>query len=60
MITTVVITRPSGPYAGAEKLSRKIAERGLAPFEFPVLACEAIPLSADVKTLVRETPAASG
>lgn len=60
MITTVVITRPSGPYAGAEKLSRKIAERGLAPFEFPVLACEAIPLSADAKTLVRETLAASG
>jgi len=54
MITTVVITRPSGPYAGAEKLSRGIAARGLRPFEFPVLSCEAVELSQEDRRLVTE------
>jgi uroporphyrinogen-III synthase len=60
MITTVVITRPSGPYAGAEKLSRKIAERGLKPFEFPVLACEALVLDAHDRAHVVEALATKG
>ena len=60
MITTVVITRPSGPYAGAEKLSRKIAERGLRPFEFPVLACEALALGEQDHAFVKQALAAKG
>jgi uroporphyrinogen III methyltransferase/synthase len=60
MITTVVITRPSGPYAGAEKLSRRIAERGLRPFEFPVLVCEAIALGAQDLAHVAEALATKG
>lgn len=60
MITTVVITRPSGPYAGAEKLSRRIAERGLRPFEFPVLSCEAIALAVEDRALVAETLSTQG
>lgn len=60
MISTVVITRPSGPYAGAEKLSRKIAERGLKPFEFPVLACEALELGAQDRSYIAEVLATKG
>jgi uroporphyrinogen-III synthase len=60
MITTVVITRPSGPYAGSEKLSRKIAERGLKPFEFPVLACEALTLDSHDRAYVQEALATKG
>jgi uroporphyrinogen-III synthase len=60
MITTVVITRPSGPYAGAEKLSRKIAERGLQPFEFPVLACEALALGTQDHVFVKEALVTKG
>ncbi len=60
MITTVVITRPSGPYAGAEKLSRKIVERGMKPFEFPVLSCEALALSAEHRAVVAETLSTHG
>jgi uroporphyrinogen III methyltransferase/synthase len=52
---TVVITRPSGPYAGAQKLASRLALHGFEPFEFPVLSCEALPLSDDARAVVQTT-----
>ncbi len=57
---TVVITRPSGPYAGAQKLASRLAQHGFEPFEFPVLSCEALPLSEDARKLVQTTVEGTG
>lgn len=50
----VVITRPSGPYAGGDKLARKLHEAGFLTFELPVLACQVIPLSNETEKLLSE------
>jgi uroporphyrinogen-III synthase len=50
----VVITRPAGPYAGADKLARALREAGFEPFELPVLECRAVPLSQETRALLQE------
>ena len=47
----VVITRPSGPYAGAERMAEQLRERGFEPVEFPVLTC--VPREPSSETIVR-------
>lgn len=54
MKTTVVITRPSGPYAGARKLANKLVEKGFSPYEFPVLACVPEDISSETRNLIDE------
>jgi uroporphyrinogen-III synthase len=50
----VVITRPSGPYAGGDKLAGKLRQAGFSTLELPVLACRVIPLSDETKKLLQE------
>ena len=54
MKKTVVITRPSGPYAGARKLADKLAQKGFTPLEFPVLACVPEELSQETRSAIVE------
>lgn len=60
MKPTVVITRPSGPYAGAQKLAQRLAQHGFEPFEFPVLSCERLPLADEARRLVQTTLETNG
>ena len=50
----IVITRPSGPYAGGDKLARKLQEQGFSTLDLPVLACQAIPLTNETRMLIEE------
>lgn len=49
---SVVVTRPSGPYAGAQRFVTKLRERGYEPFELPVLSCTPIPLTQETRLLL--------
>lgn len=53
----VVITRPSGPYAGTQRLSNKLQAQGFEPFELPVLACVPIALTQQVRVMLEEQTA---
>lgn len=55
MRKTVVITRPEGPYAGAQKLARKLQARGFEPFELPILTCEPIEPPGESLRLIQTT-----
>jgi uroporphyrinogen-III synthase len=50
----VVITRPSGPYSGGDKIARRLRESGFSPLELPVLACQVIPLTSETIKLLQE------
>lgn len=52
MIRRVVITRPSGPYAGGRKLALKLEALGCDVFEFPLLRCVSIPLSSRSQEII--------
>jgi uroporphyrinogen-III synthase len=41
----VILTRPSGPYPGSERLAAKLQERGFKTLELPLLRCVARVLS---------------
>lgn len=52
MLKTVVITRPEGPYGGAQQLSTSIKSLGLTPYHLRVLRCEALELSKESQRTV--------
>ena len=57
MIRRVVVTRPTGPYAGGRKLALKLAALSYEVFELPLLRCVSIPLSIESQEIIQ---AASG
>jgi uroporphyrinogen III methyltransferase/synthase len=58
-IRKIVITRPSGPYAGGRRLAERLNEVGLLSFELPLLECRAIALSDHDRRLAKEGLGAS-